>query len=152
MVRFWWQSYSNVDPEGVHHLWSTDVAWLQRGGKGGRHNNVTQLQYVAIMQNYLKHWIRCIIASADLPPATRHFRTWILQAYATSADPLCFISHRVWVGAGGPWGRAGGSLVGVPVVSRGVLGGFSGGLVCGKQSVATPSYPRGGWFAVDLGA
>ena len=29
------------------------------------------------MQNYWKHWIRCIIASADLPPATRHFRTWI---------------------------------------------------------------------------
>ena len=39
-----------MTPEGVHHLWSTDVAWLQRGGKGGRHNNVTQLQYVAIMQ------------------------------------------------------------------------------------------------------
>ena len=52
MVRFWWQSYRSVDPEGVRHLGSTDVARLQRGGKGGRHNNVTQLQYVAIMQNY----------------------------------------------------------------------------------------------------
>ena len=81
MVRFWWQSYCSGDPEGGPPPWvdlgSTDVARLQRGGKGGRHNNVTQLQYVAIMQNYLKHWIRCIIASADLPPATRHFRTWI---------------------------------------------------------------------------
>ena len=27
--------------------------------------------------NHWIHWIRCIIASADLPPATRHFRTWI---------------------------------------------------------------------------
>ena len=50
MVRFWWQSYRSVDPEGVRHLGSTEVARLQRGGKGGRHNNVTQLQYVAIMQ------------------------------------------------------------------------------------------------------
>ena len=50
MVRLWWQSYSSVDPEGVGQVGSMDVARLQRGGKGGRHNIVTQLQYVAVMQ------------------------------------------------------------------------------------------------------
>ena len=32
-----------LTPEGLRHLGSTEVARLQRGGKGGRHKNVTQL-------------------------------------------------------------------------------------------------------------
>eukprot|EP00959_Pyramimonas_sp_CCMP1952_P153576 3213387-Pyramimonas_sp.AAC.1 len=51
--------------------------------------------------NHWKHWIRCIWASAplrDLPPATRHFRTWTLGLYA--APPT-------------PWGAPGRSLGGL---------------------------------------
>ena len=49
------------------------------GGLGGRHNNVTQYNMWQLSNHWI-HWIRCIRASAplrDLPPATRHFRTWI---------------------------------------------------------------------------
>ena len=46
------------------------------GGVGGRHNNVTQHNMWQLCNHWIR-WIRCIIASADLPPATRHFRTWI---------------------------------------------------------------------------
>ena len=46
------------------------------GVRGGRHNNATQYNMWQLCNHWI-HGMRCTTASADLPPATRHFRTWI---------------------------------------------------------------------------